>query len=361
MEKVELNKTLDNFYRNKKIFVTGHTGFKGAWLINWLHILGAEIKGYSLPPENEFSLFNITKSNLQFENIFADIRDKERLKKEINNFQPDVIFHLAAQALVRRSYEIPSETFDVNAIGTANLLESVIHLNKKCTVIVITTDKVYDNKEIDYHYREEDILGGYDPYSASKAAAEIVTNSFRNSFFNIKQYQQHQKAIISARAGNVIGGGDWSKDRIIPDIVRALQNNELIEVRNPNSIRPWQHVLEPLSGYLQLAICAYTDYSKVSPAYNFGPLPSDHLPVNKLVDIAINNWGAGHWKDISTADQVHEAGLLKLDITKAGKELNWQPKLNSQQAIEWTINWYKKNEMDLFNFTLDQIKQYQAK
>jgi CDP-glucose 4,6-dehydratase len=361
MEKVELNKALADFYRGKKVFVTGHTGFKGVWFINWLYLLGAEIKGYSLPPENELSLFTITKSNIAFENVYADIRNKEQLRKEIDAFKPDIIFHLAAQALVRRSYEIPSETFDINAVGTANILEALIHLDKKCSVILITTDKVYENKEIDYHYKEEDVLGGYDPYSASKAAAEIVINSFRNSFFNIAQYAKHQKAIISARAGNVIGGGDWSKDRIIPDIVRSLQKKQPIEVRNPNAVRPWQHVLEPLNGYLQVGMLAYNDHTKISTAYNFGPASSDHLPVNELVDIAITNWGSGKWNDTSDKNQVHEAGLLKLDITKARKELNWEPKLNSQQAIEWTINWYKQDETNLFNFTLEQIKQYQSK
>jgi len=359
MEKVELTQNLKNFYSNKKVFITGHTGFKGAWFINWLHLLGAQIKGYSLPPETESSLFNIIKPNMAFENIFADIRDKQKLKKEIDDFQPDIIFHLAAQALVRRSYEIPAETFDVNVVGTANILESIIHLNKKCTVVIITTDKVYENKEIEYHYKESDILGGYDPYSASKAAAEIVISSFRNSFFNPKQYDTHQKAIVSVRAGNVIGGGDWSKDRIIPDIVRALQNDKTIEVRNPAAVRPWQHVLEPLSGYLQVGMLAYTNHSKISSAYNFGPSPADHLPVNKLVDIAIKIWGKGNWKDISDKHQPHEAGLLKLDITKATKELGWQPKLNSEQAIEWTINWYKQTAVNFFNFTVEQIKQYQ--
>jgi CDP-glucose 4,6-dehydratase len=352
MEKVELN----NFYKNKKVFVTGHTGFKGVWLLCWLQQLGAVVKGYALNADTSF--FNTIKKQLQFEDIVADIRDKEQLAKEIENFQPDIIFHLAAQALVRESYKMPSETFDVNAIGTANVLEAVISLSKKCTVIIITTDKVYENKEIDYHYKEEDVLGGYDPYSASKAAAEIVVSSFRNSFFNASKYNLHQKKVVSVRAGNVIGGGDFSKDRIVPDIIKALKSNTEIEVRNPNAVRPWQHVLEPLGGYLEVAKLAHENSITVSNAYNFGPLLDDHLPVKDLVDTAIACWGSGTWKNVHNENEPHEAGLLKLDISKAQKELNWQPKLNSQQAIDWTINWYR--EENSFEYTLEQIKKYNS-
>ena len=349
---------MNNFYQNKRIFLTGHTGFKGSWFLCWLNSLGAVVKGYSLAAENENSLFNIIQNKIEFENLIADIRNKEKLQKEIIDFQPDIIFHLAAQALVRKSYEIPSETFEVNAIGTANVLEAVNHLKKKCTVIVITTDKVYENKEIDYHYKEEDVLGGHDPYSASKAATEIVVSSFRNSFFNREKYAQHQKAIVSARAGNVIGGGDFSADRIVPDIVRALQHHQTIEVRNPNAVRPWQHVLEPLNGYLTLGKMAYENYNQIANAYNFGPLPTDHLPVKDLVETAIKCWGNGEWKDTSNPNQLHEAGLLMLDINKAKNELNWQPRLASKEAIEWTMNWYKETG-NKFEFTLEQINKYQ--
>lgn len=350
---------LNNFYKNKKIFLTGHTGFKGSWLLTWLHSLGATVKGYSLAPEQEKCLFNLVKNNIEFENIIADIRDKNNLEKSIVDFHPDIIFHLAAQPLVRRSYQIPSETFDVNVVGTCNILEAVNKLQKKCTVICITTDKVYENKEQNYHYKEEDILGGYDPYSASKAACEIAINSFRNSFFNREKYTQHQKAIVSARAGNVIGGGDFSEDRIVPDIARALQNNQIIEVRNPNAVRPWQHVLEPLNGYLLLAKMAYEKYDTIANAYNFGPNENDHLPVRNLVETAITAWGSGEWKDTSNENNVHEAGLLMLDINKAITELNWQPKLNSLQAIEWTMDWYKNGNS--FDCTIQQINNYTAK
>jgi CDP-glucose 4,6-dehydratase len=358
LEKVVVQNNLREFYKQKKIFVTGHTGFKGAWLLSWLQQLGANVKGYSL--DSDTSFFDSIHKHLQFEHVIADIRDKEQVAKEIETFQPDIIFHLAAQALVRQSYKIPAETFEVNAIGTASLLEAVISLKKKCTVIIITTDKVYENKEIDYHYKEEDVLGGYDPYSASKAAAEIVVSSFRNSFFNREKYNQHQKKIISVRAGNVIGGGDFSKDRIIPDIIKALKSGSEIEVRNPNAVRPWQHVLEPLHGYLQVAMLAHENNSVVNNAYNFGPLPNDHLPVSDLVNTAIKCWGSGIWKDVYNANEPHEAGLLKLDISKAKKELAWNPKLNSQQAIKWTVNWYKQPTGNEYDFTMEQIKKYQA-
>lgn len=357
MESV-VNNTLAPYYKNKRIFVTGHTGFKGAWFITWLHLVGATIKGYALAPEEEESLFNTVYPHIQCESVIADIRDKEGLKKAVLDFQPDIIFHLAAQALVRRSYEIPAETLDVNAVGTANLLEVMNSLSKKCTAIIITTDKVYENKEINHYYTEEDVLGGYDPYSASKAAAEIVVSSFRNSFFNPAKYATHQKAIASVRAGNVIGGGDWSRDRIIPDIVRSLQAGEPVAVRNPKAVRPWQHVLEPLSGYLQAGMLLHEEPVNYSGAYNFGPLPEDHLPVKDLVETAINCWGSGTWSDRSDATQPHEAGLLKLSVNKAKQVLNWEPRLNSKTAIEWTINWYRQAPEERFAYTVQQIKNF---
>ncbi len=360
MESV-VNKNSVSYYKGKKVFITGHTGFKGSWLMAWLHLLGADLKGYSLAPENDHGLFNALAGQIKFQHIIGDIRDKEKLKKEILDFQPDFIFHLAAQALVRRSYEIPSETFEVNAIGTANVLEAVKGLEKKCTVIVITTDKVYHNRETDYHYNETDELGGYDPYSASKAATEMVVGSFRNSFFNPSQYLQHQKAVASVRAGNVIGGGDWNKDRIIPDIIRSLTADLPVAVRNPLAVRPWQHVLEPLAGYLSLGILLDEDVNKYSGSYNFGPLPDDHLSVKDLVQIALQCWGSGTWIDNTDVTQPHEAGLLKLDIAKVTTVLNWRPKLNSREAIEWTIDWYKQPYDNIVEFTMQQINNYQIK
>jgi CDP-glucose 4,6-dehydratase len=350
---------LASYYHNKKVFITGHTGFKGSWLCAVLYNLNAEIKGYALDAEYIDGLYNLLQPSINMQSVIADIRDKERLKKEIESFQPDYIFHLAAQPLVRRSYQIPAETFDVNVTGTANILEAVISLKKKCTVVVITTDKVYENKEDNsILYKEDDALGGYDPYSASKACAELVVSSFRNSFFNLKNFSQHQKAIASMRAGNVIGGGDWNKDRIIPDIIRSLQNDKKIEVRNPNAVRPWQHVLEPLTGYLLLGGMLNDDAQNFSKSYNFGPLPNDHLSVKELVETAINIWGKGEWKDMWNINEPHEAGLLKLDITRAQKELSWQPKLNAVQAVEWSINWYKQSLETQAAYTFQQIKKY---
>jgi CDP-glucose 4,6-dehydratase len=357
MENLVDSQTLRSYYSGKKVFVTGHTGFKGAWLMAWLHQLGAVVKGYALVPEYSECLFNILEPLHLGQSILADIRNKEKLKEEIISFQPDYIFHLAAQPLVRRSYQIPAETFEVNAVGTANVLEAVNLLAGKCSVIIITTDKVYENKEQDILYNEQDVLGGYDPYSASKACTEIVVNSFRNSFFNIEKIEQHKKAIVSVRAGNVIGGGDFSEDRIIPDIIKALRDQKTIEVRNPSAVRPWQHVLEPLGGYLLLGGLLHEEPVKYSGAYNFGPNPADHLTVKELAEMAIKVWQSGEWKDTSNKNQVHEANLLKLDISKAKKILNWEPKLNAASAIEWTIQWYTKTD-DVANFTFKQINDY---
>lgn len=348
-----------SYYKGKKVLITGHTGFKGSWLMACLSQAGAIIKGYSLAPEYD-GLFNLLEPLQLAESVIADIRDKQRLRKEIELFQPDFIFHLAAQPLVRRSYEIPAETFEINVTGTANVLEAVINLKSKCTIVVITTDKVYDNKEQDLLYKEGDSLGGYDPYSASKACTELVVNSFRNSFFDSNKYETHKKALVSARAGNVIGGGDWSKDRIIPDIVRSLQNHETITVRNPGSVRPWQHVLEPLSGYLQLGVLADKEPLTFSKAYNFGPFPNDHLTVQELVEHAIASWGNGNWSDISDTKQPHEAGLLKLDINRARTELGWEPKLSAREAIEWTINWYKMPINMQTDYSFQQINNFFA-
>jgi CDP-glucose 4,6-dehydratase len=358
MENLVMHAKLSSYYSNKKVFVTGHTGFKGSWLLAALYYLGANVKGYALAPEYKNGLFNLLEALHFCESVIADIRDKNHLQREIDLFQPDYVFHLAAQPLVRRSYKIPAETFEVNVVGTANLLESIIHLQKKCTVVVITTDKVYENKEHHILYKEDDALGGYDPYSASKACTELVVSSFRNSFFNSKNYELHQKAIASVRAGNVIGGGDWSMDRIIPDIIRSLQEKQNIEVRNPNAIRPWQHVLEPISGYLLLAGLLNEGSLKYAKAYNFGPSPADHLTVKQLVETAIKYWGNGNWKDISDPSQPHEAGLLKLDISLAKKELGWEPLLNADKAIQWTIDWYKHSPDKQANVAFQQIKEY---
>ena len=356
-----IREKLQQIYKGKKVFLTGHTGFKGAWMIKTLSLLGADVKGYALPPQTRDDLFHLIDGDAICTSVLADLRDKERLNKEIVRFQPDFIFHLAAQPLVRLSYEIPAETFEVNVIGTANVLEAVRLLEKPCAVVLITTDKVYHNKEWIYPYRENDRLGGYDPYSASKACAELVIDSYRNSFFNIKTYDTHQKAIAVARAGNVIGGGDWSQDRLIPDIAKAFALEKPVVIRNPNSVRPWQHVLEPVVGYLLLGANLAVEPLQFSQAYNFGPLLSDALPVEEMLKLAISSWGKGEYTVEKVEGQPHEAGLLKLDISKAKSELKWQPKMNAQQAVSMTMDWYSefaKNKENISEFTVLQINNF---
>jgi len=337
---------LAHYYKGKKVFLTGHTGFKGSWMLSWLHLIGAEVKGYSLAPENQFDLYHTINGNEICNSVIADVRDYDRLATEILSFEPDFIFHLAAQPLVRLSYEIPSETFAINTIGTAYLLDAVRRLNKECNVILITTDKVYSNKEWHYPYRENDRLGGYDPYSASKACAELVISSYRNSFFNTADYPNHKKSVASARAGNVIGGGDWAKDRIIPDIIRALAENKPISVRNPSAVRPWQHVLEPIGGYLHLGTKMADNPVLFSDCWNFGPHAEDNLTVEELVQIALKSWGSGDYNRSALSGQPHEAGLLKLDISKTINVLGWEPKYNARTSIDKTLEWYKKSQSD---------------
>lgn len=333
--------SLKETYSGKRVFVTGHTGFKGSWLIQILSMLGAKVKGYALAPETELNLFNELSGAEICESEINDLRHKEALIKSVKDFQPDFVFHLAAQPLVRLSYEIPSETFEVNAIGTANLLDAVRQLNHTCSIVLITTDKVYHNNEWEYPYREDDRLGGYDPYSASKACAELVIDSYRNSFFNTLKIEAHGKALAVGRAGNVIGGGDWSKDRLIPDIVKSLYLNNTISIRNPNAVRPWQHVIEPLFGYLELGKKLFEAPTEYSKAYNFGPNISDTLSVANMVEKSIAYWGNGNLSIDQNSNNPHEAGLLKLDISRAVSELNWKPVFNAEIAVERTIAWYK--------------------
>lgn len=333
---------VNEVYKNKRVFVTGHTGFKGSWLTCWLHEMGAFVKGYSLSPPNKDDLYNLIRGDEICNSVIGDIRDSEKLKKELLDFQPEFVFHLAAQPIVRHSYVFPKETFDVNVIGTVNILDALRSLSSSCIAVIITTDKVYENLETEDVYTEYDRLGGYDPYSASKACAELVISSFRNSFFNIKQYDQHLKSISSARAGNVIGGGDWAKDRIIPDIIRSLINNEPIEIRNPHSVRPWQHVLDSISGYLLLAANQRNNPIKYAEAFNFGPVLNDIKRVRELAELAVKSWGEGVINYHQSEKNFHEASLLRLDISKATKLLGWQPRYDSDTAIAKTIAWYKK-------------------
>ncbi len=331
---------LTDFYRGKRILVTGHTGFKGAWLVALLERLGAVVQGYALAAETP-SLYRDLAGDQLCTSTVGDLLDKALLRQTVADFQPSIVFHLAAQPLVIDGYEQPVYTFEVNAIGTANLLEAVRGVQGKCTVVNITTDKVYDNKEWHYPYRETDALGGYDPYSASKACAELVSAAYRSSFFHPSQYAAHQTAIATVRAGNVIGGGDWAANRLLPDIVRAVQAGEEVVLRNPDAVRPWQHVLEALYGYLILAVRLEAEPSHYSTAYNFGPLLDEAVSVEYLVQQAIAAWGRGTYRIERPEGAVHEAQLLRLDCSKATQELQWKPKWNAAEAIDHTIEWYR--------------------
>ncbi len=352
-----------DFYKNKKVFITGHTGFKGAWMSLWLTKLGAKVKGYALAPVYNDSLYDITDLRLLLEGSTIDnILNYEKLYKEIVEFSPDIIFHLAAQPLVKYSYSNPNETFLVNVQGTVNILEVVRQMKKPCVLVVVTTDKVYENKEIIFPYREIDSLGGHDPYSSSKACAEIISQSYLKSFFNPKLYEEHGVKLSTARAGNVIGGGDWSADRLVPDIVRALYNNKILFLRYPDSIRPWQHVLEPINGYLKLAHHLFiNDANELNSSFNFGPHTNDNLKVVDLVHEALSILGKGSF-EIDSSNNFHEAGLLKLDISKAISILDWNPLLNSKTAIQNTMMWYQffsDNKSQIGDFTQSQIDDFQ--
>lgn len=349
---------LNELYLGKKVFITGHTGFKGSWLISVLSSLGAIVKGYALPADDPDALFNLIVGEQICESVFGDIRDKENFKKQVVDFQPDFIFHLAAQPLVRLSYKSPIETFEVNALGTANLLEAVKEITKPISVVIITTDKVYHNNEWAYPYRENDRLGGFDPYSCSKACAELIVDCYRNSFFNASCFSSHGKVIASARAGNVIGGGDRAKDRIIPDIVRSVETGNKLYIRNPYSIRPWQHVLESVYGYLFLGAKMKSDIN-LGSAWNFGPNQEDALTVHNIVQLAKAKWGDIEVVYESDKNAFHEAKTLKLDISKTLLELNWKPKWNSSKAIEQTFDWYQKSKkQNPKELVFQQIKDY---
>ncbi len=359
MEKVVTVEGLRRAYSGKKVFLTGHTGFKGAWMLQILHWLGANVKGYSLAPEKSQDLYNqIDGDKLCYSSVIADVCDKQKLQVELGRFEPDFVFHFAAQPLVRRGYEMPSYTFMVNAQGTAHMLDAMRTLPGKTVGVMITTDKVYDNPERGLPFSEDDKLGGYDPYSASKASAEIVIDSFRRSFFNPSRYSEHNKSIAAARAGNVIGGGDYSDDRIVCDIVRAISFGETVGLRNPASVRPWQHVLEPLSAYLMLGAAMAEDPVKYATAYNFGPNPDDMLTVEDLTKVFIKHYGAGDYQDMSDSKAVHEAKLLLLNSEKAKAELGWESKLDARTAIQWTAEWYADKHHTAHEKCMKQIEAY---
>lgn len=351
-----LNKT---FWAGKKVLLTGHSGFKGSWLAIWLEMLGAEVTGYALEPLTPNDNFVLSGIGSRINHHTGDLRDFERLRNLFEQTKPDIVFHLAAQPLVRLSYDSPKETYDINVGGSVNVLECC-RLTESVQVIVnVTTDKCYENKEWVWGYRENDRLGGYDPYSSSKACSELVTEAYRKSFFNPGDFARHGKSLASARAGNVFGGGDWQVDRILPDCVRHLERGEPIIVRNPHAIRPWQHVLEPLSGYLLLAEKMFDKPTTYAGAWNFGPEDSSFLNVGSLVDTVVKSWGSGSWEDRSVPGAVHEAHLLKLDITKAKALLGWAPVWQIERAVEETTRWYmeyKNNQV--YELCLRQIEDY---
>lgn len=349
------------FFRNKRVLVTGHTGFKGSWLTMFLNKLGAQVMGIALAPKTSEDFYVVNKLDQLCDSHICDISDYQSTQKKITNFQPDLIFHLAAQPLVRYSYTNPLETYRTNVMGTANLLESIKNINNKCAVVIITTDKVYQNKEWHYPYRENDRLGGKDPYSASKSCVEVLVSSYSHSFFHPDQIRNHQKTIATARAGNVIGGGDWSEDRLFPDIIRAIRSDSEIVIRNPNSIRPWQHVLEALYGYLLLGTHLYNDPIKYTGAWNFGPYSEEALSVEEVLKTAIGIFGKGIYRVEKRINAPHEATLLKLDISKALNVLHWKPQLSTIEAIKCTLQWYKEllnNKETIFEYSKKCIHDY---
>ncbi len=355
---------MKSFWNNKKVFITGHTGFKGSWLCLWLHSLGATITGYSLPSPTNPSLYQLCRIDSIVHSVLEDVRAKEKLKQAILDAQPDIIIHMAAQSLVRTAYQNPAESYEINVMGTVHLLEALRNAVSKGVpiraVINVTTDKCYENKEWVWGYREKDELGGYDPYSSSKACSELVTAAYRNSYFHTNEYNKHQVGLATARAGNVIGGGDWAADRLVPDFIRALLRGEKLKIRYPGAIRPWQHVLEPLRGYLLLAQKLYDDGRRFSQSWNFGPNDSDAKSVEWIVRKLCDKWGGNTGYEIESDVQWHEAHYLKLDCSKAKCELGWEPTWNIERALESIIEWtraYQQNQ-DLRAMCLAQIEQY---
>jgi len=349
------------FWQGKKVFVTGHTGFKGSWLCIWLKQLGAEVAGYALPPPTIPSLFEAANVSEGMESVIGDVRDAAALAAALRRAAPDVVIHMAAQPLVRYSYDNPVETYATNVLGSVHLFEAVRQTASVRAVVNVTTDKCYDNKEWVWGYRENDPLGGYDPYSNSKACAELVTAAYRSSFFSAARYGEHGIALGSARAGNVIGGGDWALDRLIPDIMRAIIQGEKVRIRSPHAIRPWQHVLEPLSGYLTLAENLYNNGPAFAEAWNFGPHDADARPVRWIVERLIQLWGQGAAWELDDKPQPHEASYLKLDCSKARSALAWQPRWCLETALEAIVDWHAAclQGADMRQKTIEQIEAYQ--
>ena len=351
-----------DFWSGKRVFLTGHTGFKGSWLAVWLHKLGADVTGFSLEPNTQPNHFEALKLDSAITSILGDIRDLEHLRSSMVAANPDIVLHLAAQPLVRESFDNPIATYATNVMGTANVLESVRDCPNVKSVVMITTDKVYENKEWEWGYREDDRLGGFDPYSNSKACSELVTASYTQSFFNSDDYGTHGVAIATARAGNVFGGGDWAKDRLIPDLVRAHEAKVAPVIRYPGAVRPWQHVLEPLSGYLSLARALYEHGPRFNGAYNFGPRDTDAQTVKTICEIVTGILGDAQKWVLDDAVNPHEAGYLKLDISKAAAKLGWEPKTNLDHGLALAGEWYKNFAAgtDAMELTLRDIAAFEA-
>lgn len=350
------------FWRGKKVFLTGHTGFKGSWLSLWLQQLGAELTGYALVPPTNPSLFEVACVEKGMASIIGDIRDGVALANAMRQAEPEIVIHMAAQPLVRRSYVDPVETYSTNVMGTVLMLEAVRQTPSVRAVVNVTTDKCYENKEWVWGYRESEPMGGFDPYSNSKGCSELVTAAYRNSFFNSARYSEHHVALATARAGNVIGGGDWAEDRLIPDILAAFENSRPVVVRNPHATRPWQHVLEPLRGYLMLAEKLYTEGPAFAEAWNFGPHGDDAKPVEWIVRQLAQKWSNGASWQIDEGDHPHEATYLKLDISKADHYLGWQPAMRLDHALGLIVDWARGKQAgaDLRALTQAQIEAYQV-
>jgi CDP-glucose 4,6-dehydratase len=348
-----------NFWKSRKVFLTGHTGFKGSWLSLWLTSMGADVCGYSLQPDTTPSLYNALALDGDLRSVTADIRNLAALESALREFAPEIVIHMAAQPLVRLSYEHPVETYEVNVLGTVHLLEAVRHTSSVRAVVCVTSDKCYENREWPWPYREDEAMGGHDPYSSSKGCAELVTAAYRRSYFAGKDLP----AVATARAGNVIGGGDWASDRLVPDIIRAFTLAQPVTVRNPSAVRPWQHVLEPLSGYLTLAEHLYHHGAKFEGGWNFGPSDADAQPVSHLVAEMSRLWGQGATWQVVQQESVHEAHLLRLDSSKARAALHWSPRWTLDEALANTVLWYREfyrnpQPAAVREFTLRQLSAY---
>lgn len=350
----------EGFYRDKTVLVTGHTGFKGSWLSIWLHELGAKVIGMSLDPYSKRDNYVLSGIGQRIAaDVRADIRDGQGMKGLFAKYQPEIVFHLAAQPLVRLSYDEPVDTWQTNVMGTINVMEAIRETDSVHVGVMITTDKCYENREQMHAYTEDDPMGGYDPYSSSKGAAEIAISSWRRSFMNPKDFEKHHKMIASARAGNVIGGGDWAKDRIIPDCIRSIEAGSPIPIRNRQAVRPWQHVLEPLSGYLLLAKKMYADPHSYCEGWNFGPRMDSVVSVWEVAEKLISAYGKGTLLDQSDPNAVHEANLLMLDITKANQRLGWHPRMSIDECVKLTSDWYKNyQQTDVYRLCVDEINYY---